>query len=155
MLQRQSLILLVNWSGGPIPRIHSPAGERCRCLFLESGFIDEAGLCSPRGGHMRRMAVDWSFDPNLRDFNPSLVRYRRYLNDIGLRDTTIESYLFRVKKFLEFAQAERPPVQTFEKFREHIIKRFCLEAPLITTALSLNAIIGWAGRCKFSFYQNE
>ena len=52
------------------------------------------------------------------DIKPTLKKYNRYLEDNGLRDSTISSYVFRVGKFLEFAQNNEPQVEDFTSFQE-------------------------------------
>ncbi len=65
-----------------------------------------------------RLNVDWTREGTTEDLKPALKRYGRYLEDKGLRKSTIESYVFRVGKFLEFAQDETPQVEEFARFRE-------------------------------------
>jgi hypothetical protein len=50
------------------------------------------------------MAQDWSKKTGQVALQPSLRRYRRYLEDHMLAASTIESYLNRVKLFLEELQ---------------------------------------------------
>jgi integrase/recombinase XerD len=69
---------------------------------------------------MKKLGLDWSIKPCVRDFKPMLVRYERYLNDMGLRASTIESYVVRVGKFLEFTQSERPPINALNEYREYL-----------------------------------
>jgi hypothetical protein len=71
----------------------------------------------------KRLDVNWNREVRTEDFNPALKRYNRYLEDSGLRESTISSYLFRVGKFLEFAQNDMPHVDDFAKFREELHER--------------------------------
>ena len=66
----------------------------------------------------KRMETNWEREIGTDDLNPALKRYARYLEEIGLRDSTISSYVFRVGKFLEFAQDDAPIVEDFTRFRE-------------------------------------
>jgi len=50
------------------------------------------------------MAQDWSKKTGQVALQPALRRYRRYLEDHMLTASTIESYLNRVKLFLEELQ---------------------------------------------------
>jgi hypothetical protein len=52
----------------------------------------------------KRLNVNWDREVRTEDFKPALKHYNRYLDDDGLRKSTITSYVFRVGKFLEFAQ---------------------------------------------------
>ena len=74
----------------------------------------------------KRLDVDWTREIGNEDLNPALKPYSRYLEDIGLRESTISSYVFRVGEFLEFARNgyESPQEEDFAKFSEmlHDIK---------------------------------
>jgi integrase/recombinase XerD len=71
----------------------------------------------------QRLALDWSMKSRIEDFKPTLIRYRKYLADIGFRNSTIDSYVGHIGRFLEFAQNERPPVSTANAFREQLISK--------------------------------
>jgi len=67
----------------------------------------------------KRLDINWSDDAqSTADFKRLLVRYNNYLKDIGLRESTIESYVGCVGRYLEFAQTDRPSVSDSVKFRE-------------------------------------
>jgi hypothetical protein len=66
----------------------------------------------------KRLNVNWEREVRTEDFKPALKHYNRYLEDIGLSKSTITSYVFRVGKFLGFAQDDAPQVDKFTKFRE-------------------------------------
>jgi hypothetical protein len=66
----------------------------------------------------KRLDVNWEREVRTEDFRPALKRYCRYLEDAGLRESTISSYVFRVGKFLEHAQNDAPQVEEFTRFRE-------------------------------------
>ena len=66
----------------------------------------------------KRMNVDWGQVEGVLDLNPYLERFKRHLIDIGLRDSTIESYVWLVKSYLEYADTNRPTTTDFEAFRE-------------------------------------
>jgi hypothetical protein len=46
----------------------------------------------------KRLDVVWEREVKKEDFNPSLKHYYRYLQDNGLRESTITSYVFRYVK---------------------------------------------------------
>lgn len=72
---------------------------------------------------MSRMTkVDWSLKQHNRDFTPAIARYIRYLRDIGLRESTIESYVFRVKQFLEYTQNDKPATEKIGDYRSNLIE---------------------------------
>lgn len=68
----------------------------------------------------KRLSVDWTRGATADDIKPALKRYSRYLEDKGLRKSTIESYVFRVGKFLEFTQDDTPQAEDLARFRETI-----------------------------------
>ena len=66
----------------------------------------------------KKLEVDWDITPFAVNLKPALIRFRRYLIDIGLRESTVDSYVTRVNKFLNFAQNDNPPVIAFEVYQE-------------------------------------
>jgi integrase/recombinase XerD len=78
----------------------------------------------------KRLDVSWTREIGVEDLKPALKRYNRYLEDGGLRDSTITMYVFRVGKFLEFAKDNKPPVDEFTRFRETLNER-CLSRSTI------------------------
>jgi len=57
------------------------------------------------------------------DFEPSLKRFRRYLEDRGIRDATITTYLGNVHRYLRFAETVNPSTDDLEQFRDHLARR--------------------------------
>jgi hypothetical protein len=53
-------------------------------------------------------AKDWPKKSSMVDLQPVLRRYQRYLEDRMLAASTIESYMNRVKLFLEGAKTDTP-----------------------------------------------
>ena len=49
--------------------------------------------------------TDWSIN-GITDFEPSLSRFRRCLEDQGRREATIEGYLGNINRHLKFARTE-------------------------------------------------
>jgi hypothetical protein len=43
----------------------------------------------------KRMDVNWNREVNSEDLKPALKRFRGYLNDNDLRNSTIDMYVFR------------------------------------------------------------
>jgi integrase/recombinase XerD len=66
----------------------------------------------------KRLDVNWEREVRTEVFRPALKRYCRYLEDAGLRESTISSYVFRVGKFLENAQNDAPQGEDFTRFRD-------------------------------------
>ncbi len=67
-----------------------------------------------------RLNVDWIRKTKKSDIDPALRRYKLYLLDLGFRDSTIESYVFRAGKYLEFAGTSQPTAEDHTKFREYL-----------------------------------
>jgi integrase/recombinase XerD len=71
---------------------------------------------------------EWCTMPQ-KDFAPILSLFRRSLERSGLKTSTIESYLWRVNAFLEFAKCDKPPVSAFDEFRQGLFdKKLSLSA---------------------------
>jgi hypothetical protein len=52
------------------------------------------------------------------DFSGSLQRFEQYLRNIGFRDSTIDSYLGHIKRYLNFAGTDKPNIETATQFRQ-------------------------------------
>ena len=70
-----------------------------------------------------QLRIDWSRDIKKSDLGPALKRYRRYLMDLGFREQTIESYVFRAGKYLEYSKTDQPKAEDFPKFRETLLDK--------------------------------
>jgi integrase/recombinase XerD len=71
----------------------------------------------------KRLNVDWGRVDDIIDLKPFLKRYRNHLIDIGLRDSTVESYVWLVRSYLEYAETDRPTTANFVEFRETLHKK--------------------------------
>jgi integrase/recombinase XerD len=71
---------------------------------------------------MHRVAVDWSIATST-DFEPSLKRFRRYLEDQGIRESTIIGYIGNIGRYLKFAKTNQPSHQDLELFRDYMADR--------------------------------
>ncbi len=67
--------------------------------------------------------MSWRQIEEVLDLNPYLKRYENHLIDIGLRKSTIESYVWLVKSYLEHAKTNRPNPTDFKDFRETLHER--------------------------------
>jgi len=65
----------------------------------------------------RKLDFDWN-RVVLVDFEMPLRRYRRYLEDQGFRESTVESYVGNVGRYLKFAKTDRPTTDTATCFRD-------------------------------------
>jgi integrase/recombinase XerD len=70
----------------------------------------------------RRLEVDWHREASV-DFNAPLRRYKRYLEDIGLRETTIDSYVGQVGRYLIYTGTDRPVSDMAVQCRETLHDR--------------------------------
>ena len=70
----------------------------------------------------RKLETNWGLGAPV-DFNVSLKRYKRYLEDLGFRESTIESYVGHVGRYLEFAKTDKPTTEAAERFRDTLHDR--------------------------------
>jgi integrase/recombinase XerD len=70
----------------------------------------------------RRIATDWTLRNSI-DLNANLRRYQRFLENGGFRQSTIDSYVGNVGRYLEFAGTDRPRTETATKFRDALLGR--------------------------------
>lgn len=66
----------------------------------------------------KRLDVNWRREAGPEDIKPALKRYRRYLENNGLRPSSIPMYVLHVGKYLEFSGTESPNVDDFARFRD-------------------------------------
>jgi integrase/recombinase XerD len=67
----------------------------------------------------RRLEIDWKRDAP-GDFCVPLQRYERYLRNIGFRDSTIDSYLGHVGRYLKFVGTDKPNIESAQQFRHFL-----------------------------------
>ena len=70
----------------------------------------------------KKLAIDWTIRESI-DFKPTLLRYRNYLVDHGFRESSVNSYVGHVGRYLEFAKTDRPSPEMPFKFRELLQSR--------------------------------
>lgn len=70
----------------------------------------------------RRLDVDWHREAFV-DFEMPLRRYKRYLEDQGFRESTVESYVGNAGRYLKFAKTDRPATETATLFRDTLHDR--------------------------------
>jgi integrase/recombinase XerD len=63
--------------------------------------------------------IDWSI-PELTSFDQVLRRFKYYLNEQGHTESTIENYIGNVKRYLAFSETDRPSLQDWGHFRNHL-----------------------------------
>ena len=71
----------------------------------------------------KRLDVNWKRETGKEDLKPAVKRYRRYLEDKGLRPSSIPMYVLHVGKYLEFSRTDAPSVDDFARFRDHLHDR--------------------------------
>lgn len=68
----------------------------------------------------KRMDVNWKREIGKEDIKPAVKRYRRYLEDKGLRPSSIPMYALHVGKYLEFSGTDIPSEDDFANFRDNL-----------------------------------
>ena len=71
----------------------------------------------------KRLDVNWKRDTGKEDLKPAVKRYQRYLEDKGLRASTIPMYVLHVSKYLEFSETDTPSIEDFARFRDQLHDR--------------------------------
>lgn len=70
-----------------------------------------------------KLDIDWHIKPIEEDITPIIEKYRRYLRNLGIRDTTIRTHSFRVQQFLRWAKDPLPPVEKATEYREILMEK--------------------------------
>jgi integrase/recombinase XerD len=63
------------------------------------------------------MKYNWSIIKKT-DFEHTLKQYRSYLQEHGIRDSTITVYEGNLLRYLEFCETDKPSINNWERFRE-------------------------------------
>jgi hypothetical protein len=69
---------------------------------------------------MRKIAVDWSRTRDKTDLKPAMSRFRRYLDNLGLKKNTIALYIKLANTYLAEVNSEMPSVDDAKKFYDSI-----------------------------------
>jgi integrase/recombinase XerD len=67
----------------------------------------------------QKLATTWDIPSN----DTRLRRFKRYLRDKGMRPSTVESYVLRVEKYLEFCNNEEPSFDMAQRYRDLLFDR--------------------------------
>ena len=73
------------------------------------------------------------------DFRPALIQYRRYLEDNGFRKSTINSYIDRAGRYLQFAETDRPSPNALDHFRKTLHSRHLSRSTINNYCVSIKA----------------
>jgi len=65
------------------------------------------------------LQIDW----NLPDNDAKLRRFKRYLKDKGVRQSTLDDYLLRIERYLRFCGNEQPSPETAQQYRDSLMDR--------------------------------
>jgi hypothetical protein len=71
-----------------------------------------------------KLSIDWDIGAGNRSgINLALKRYRKYLEDKGLRESTIEGYVGNVGRYLNSLDTDRPSTENLIEFRSSIFDK--------------------------------
>jgi hypothetical protein len=102
----------------------------------------------------KRLDVTWEKEIIADDFRPALKRFRGYLRDNGIRDSTSDMYVFRVGKYMEFAHSDMPSDEDFLRFRELLLEKAVSRSTLNNYSFSIKKYYEMIGKTiNFPFIQ--
>jgi hypothetical protein len=93
----------------------------------------------------KRLDVNWDREVSAEDVKPALKKYSRYLEENGLTESTISSYVYRAGKFLEFAQIMNLRRKASQASKKSSTIADCHEAQSIITVLRSKSTLKCAG----------
>jgi integrase/recombinase XerD len=67
----------------------------------------------------QKLQIAW----NIPDKDATLGKFKRYLLDKGIRQSTLDDYLVRVDNYLRFCDHKQPSPETAQKYRDSLISR--------------------------------
>jgi integrase/recombinase XerD len=68
----------------------------------------------------KKLGVNWGSAPE--DLNKALELYAHQLKATGIRESTSDSYIDRVGRYLRYFNTSRPSASDFNTFRDHLIR---------------------------------
>jgi site-specific recombinase XerD len=68
------------------------------------------------------MKYNWKISKQT-DFEQPLIKYRRYLQEQGLRESTIIGYEGNLSRYLKFCETDKPSIEDWERFRDTLFGR--------------------------------
>lgn len=71
---------------------------------------------------MAKLMIDWRMDKE-QDFKPTLARYKKYLNRIGLKENTVILYTRLIDTYLLEVKTDMPSQEDAEKFYNSLHER--------------------------------
>lgn len=66
---------------------------------------------------MKRLDIEWRMQPTV-NFELSINNFKRYLENNGFRESTVEGYIGNIRRYLEFCKTDRPSSQDILRFQE-------------------------------------
>ena len=70
-----------------------------------------------------KLDIDWHTKNTAEDIDQAIIKYGRYLKNLGIRDATVRTHSFRVQQFLRWAKDPRPPVEKATEYREILLDK--------------------------------
>jgi integrase/recombinase XerD len=84
-----------------------------------------------------RQKLQIAWDIPTRDKDSKLKQYKRYLRDQGARQSTIDDYLARVGRYLEFCGKEQPSPDMAQNFRDSLMDRDLSRSTINNTCFAM------------------
>jgi integrase/recombinase XerD len=81
----------------------------------------------------------WDLPSGTNEIQPAVMKFKNYLHDSGYRDSVIVGYVFRVKKYLQFAGTSRPTQDTLNEFRQVLHARGLKRSTINGYSISIKA----------------
>lgn len=67
----------------------------------------------------QKLGISW----DISNHDVQLKRFSRYLRDKGVRQSTLDDYLHRAGKYLEFCGSDQPSPEMAQEYRNHLLDR--------------------------------
>jgi integrase/recombinase XerD len=94
------------------------------------------------------MQIDW----NLPNNDTELQRFKRYLKDKGVRQSTLNDYASRVGRYLRFCGHEKPSLETAQLYRDSLMDRDLSRSSINNSSFAIKNYHKMLGQdVKFTF----
>lgn len=100
----------------------------------------------------QKLQVSWDIPAK----DTRLKQFKRYIRDLGARQSTIDDYMARVGRYLEFCGKERPSPEMAQNFRDHLMDRELSRSTINNTCFAMRNFHKMLGQeVKFPFLKRS
>jgi len=103
-----------------------------------------------------RQKLEISWDIPTKDKDSKLKQFKRYLRDLGARQSTIDDYMAWAGRYLEFCGKKQPSPEMAQNFRDSLMDRDLSRSTINNTCFAMKNFHKMLGQdVKFPFLKRS